>query len=162
VQKASNPQATPCTLSPATPMYGHASSNMARPLCLILIAFLLTQPGCHTKSEEQKILDSFQEKVNVDIHGHKITSDVSYKFDVEKTNSLASPYIGTATITFNQKPPYPLNAETKEIFEESLKLKNHKLTYAYQDSQWVLKLEECYADFNYIWGRCAEPIMNAP
>jgi hypothetical protein len=134
---------------------------MGRSLQITLIAFLvvLTQAGCHTKSEEQRILDSFQQKVNADIQravsAGRAIKGAPYHFDVEKTNSLVSPYIGTATITASDTPPHPLNAEERRAFATLLELSSHKLTYAYQDGHWVPRSEECYDD-HWAWGPCAE------
>jgi len=64
----------------------------------------------------------------------------TYSYDIQKTNSIVSPYIGIVTFTGHRFKKVGntklecLNAEWKEVGKSTPTLK-----YSYQDSIWVLK-----------------------
>jgi protein involved in polysaccharide export with SLBB domain len=68
------------------------------------------------------------------------TEYVNYSYDIQKTNSIISPYIGIVTFegkTYEKVGTTKkdgLNSEWKEIHESDPTLK-----YAYQDGTWILK-----------------------
>src|SRR5437879_1554373 len=104
----------------------------------------LSQVSCHSaskapeKTEAQKILDAFKEKIDADLQNHKSRKDVwpqtgsqyeeagwymekdevptSYSINVEKTESLVSPYLGTVEFPVTGSVSYPKNSK-EEAFE---------------------------------------------
>lgn len=81
----------------------------------------------------------------------------AYSFDVEKTDSIVSPYIGTAE--FNVKGAQSKTqksqqeAERAPIDDQNSYTIKHKFSYAYQDGHWALKLENCNIDGDG-WSDC--------
>ena len=160
-------------------------------LSVKFLGFILAvgQVSCHStpkeqeKTQEQKIVDSFREKLDADLQNHKSSKDVwpqtgsqyqeagwyqekvelpaSYSINVEKTDSLVSPYVGTAEFPVTGNVSYPKNSREDALeatqFKSSYTI-NHRLQYAYQNGQWVLKSEKCF-DYDIVveghaWGNC--------
>lgn len=143
----------------------------------------ISTPKEPKKTEEQKIVDSFKEKIDADLQSHKSTKEVwsqdqseyvaagwygekddlptSYSINVEKTQSLVSPYLGTAEFPVTGNVSYPMNSREEALNATQFKTSytiNHRLTYAYQNGSWVLKSEKCFdyaitAD-GKVWGDC--------
>src|ERR1700751_139816 len=111
---------------------------MRRRAVAVLGFFLaLGEVSCHStpkepeKTEAQKIVDSFKAKVDADLQSHRITKDVwplngsqyveagwymeldelpiSYSINVDKTESLVRPYLGTAEFPVAGNVSYPQN-----------------------------------------------------
>jgi hypothetical protein len=85
----------------------------------------------------------------------------SYSINVEKTDSLVSPYVGTAEFPVTGSVSYPKNSKQEALentqFKDSYSIK-HKLLYAYQNGAWVLKSEKCF-DYDigaegHVWDDC--------
>src|SRR5207245_3954459 len=66
----------------------------------------------------------------------------SYSINVEKTESLVSPYLGTVEFPVTGSVSYPKNSKEEAFeatqFKGSYSI-NHRLVYAYQNGQWVFK-----------------------
>jgi hypothetical protein len=109
-------------------------------------------------SEEQKALDSFRSLVRHHVDSYKpngrehVTKlgggwakeqfspdPASVKFDVEKTSSLVSPFIGTLTFTLTRNLSDFHLTET-EAAADTVFIKrdtsSHKHVFAYQDHEW--------------------------
>lgn len=141
-------------------------------LLLSVALMALSQTACHKepeKTEAQKIVDSFRAKVDGDLQNHKSRKDVwpqtedqyaeagwymeddelpaSYSINVDKTDSLVSPYMGTAEFLVTGSVTYPKNSKDEALaatqFKDSYSI-NHRLLYAYQNGQWIFKSEKCY------------------
>jgi hypothetical protein len=152
-------------------------------LCAVLQVSCHSSPNQPEKTEAQRIVDAFREKVDADLQAHKGRKDVwpqaqtkyeeagwymeadelpsSYSINVEKTESLVSPYLGTAEFPVTGNVSYPKNSREEALeatqFKSSYTI-NHRLQYAYQNGQWVLKSEKCF-DYDimvegHAWGNC--------
>lgn len=165
------------------------------------LLWTLGQVSCHKgpqKPEAEKLVDSFKAKVEADLLSHKSRKDVwpqtetkyeeagwylvqveapdTFSMNVEKTDSIVSPYLGTAEFPVTGNVSYPKNSKEEALeateFKSSYAIK-HKLTYAYQSGEWVFKSEQCY-DYDviaegHIWRNCFLkehgahlPIMSTP
>jgi hypothetical protein len=153
----------------------------------ILVALSLA--SCHTtpkepeKTEAEKIVDAFKGKVDADLKDKRSTKDVwpqtgsqyyeagwymekdelpsSYSINVEKTESLVSPYLGTAEFSVTGNTSYAKNSKEEAL--DATQFKNsyaivHRLLYAYQNGSWVLKSEKCFeydgTEEGHVWGGC--------
>lgn len=124
----------------------------------ILMMLALTPIFCRAQvSEDQKALDSFKSLVRRHIDSYELNprehvtnfdsgwakecftiDPSSANFDVEKTSSLVSPYVGTLTFKLIRKlsafHSTEAEADADTCTRESANL--HKDAFAYQDHQW--------------------------
>jgi hypothetical protein len=159
------------------------AESMSRLLMLLLSALLLSPGPAVAQSEDQDALATFKAYVNHHLSSYKqnqrekvskfgggwanqyFEPDVlSASIDVEKTNSLVSPY--TASLKFRMIRHRTALHDKKEDAANDSQFTNqdswfHEHTYAYQDKQWVPKTRRCkperFADAN--WSRCDEVIQ---
>lgn len=80
--------------------------------------------------------------------------DPNYKIDVQKTNSLVSPYV--ATLEVNYKTLFYYDRPTKETAEAVTDIKRvsievYKFTVAYQDEKWVVTEAKSYSSVLGKW-----------
>ena len=138
-------------------------------LCVALQVSCQSAPKQPERTEAQKILDAFNEKVDADVRVHKSRKDVwsqtetkyeeagwymesdslppAHSINVEKTDSLVSPYVGTAEFPVTGAVSYPKNSREEALEATQFKVSysvNHRIQYAYQNEQWVLKSEMCF------------------
>lgn len=133
----------------------------------ILCAF---QMSCHSETAEQRVVKSFDKFVADGIKNHKIGQETwfdaagspdnrpgwyaaqeelpdTYNIDVEKTNSLVSPFIGTANYIVTESQSF--RADSKEEATGAI-IKGHKYSVAhrlvcvYQNGAWKFESEECH------------------
>jgi hypothetical protein len=131
-----------------------------RPVRTSLIVTLAVLPiVCRAQAnEDQKALDSFKSMVahHVDSYQHGGREHVnklgggwakerfnldpaSVTFDVEKTSSLVSPYVGTATFKLSRSLSAFHETEAEAAADDVLTKRdqtNHKHVFGYQDHQW--------------------------
>jgi hypothetical protein len=83
--------------------------------------------------------------------------DENYSVDLRKTDSLISPYVGTANFAFIMHSTSfhktKAEAEADNNFIRSQPLK-HRHSYAYQDGAWVLTQREEYNVLLDVWWKC--------
>lgn len=165
------------------------------------LVLALSQVSCHSapqKTEAEQLVDAFKAKVQADLLSHKSRKDVwpqteteyeeagwylvqvevpdTFSMNVEKTDSIVSPYLGTAEFPVTGNVSYPRNSKDEALGATEFKSHyaiQHRLTYAYQSGEWVFKSEQCY-DYDvlaegHIWGKCLLkehgphlPIMSTP
>ena len=153
-----------------------------------LLLLALAQSGCShniVKSDEEKALDTFKLQVAADIKAHQNTENVWYSgafsdaswyrgkvqlsddftYNVSKTDSLVSPYMGIAEVaaTGHKSNAHYTKEEalTSDLFPAEYSVR-HRLTYAFQDHEWVVKAEECNnAKGGYGWEVCRSEGENA-
>jgi hypothetical protein len=83
--------------------------------------------------------------------------DQKYSIDLRKTDSLISPYVGTANFVFTMhstsfhKTKAEAQADNNFIRSQLLK---HRHVYAYQDGAWVLTQREEYIALLDEWFKC--------
>ena len=158
------------------------AQGMPKFLLLLLSALLFCPPQSVAQSEDQDALAAFRSYVNHHLSSYKqnkreevtmfgggwakeyFEPDVaSASIDVEKTNSLISPY--TASLTFKMIRHRTALHQTKEGAANDSQFTDqdswlHEHTYAYQDKQWVPKTRRCkterFAGAN--WSHCDEVI----
>lgn len=75
---------------------------------------------------------------------HLGQATITVSRDIEKTNSLTTPYLGYVTIDIQvpETDIFDTKAEADTAPFVRLYQPGKKLTYAYQDSRWVFKSEE--------------------
>jgi hypothetical protein len=171
---------------------------MRTPLALAFFWLLLSTSLASCKTEAQNIVDAFKLKVDTDLQSRRIRKDVwpqtsndyqeagwyqerdeipgSYSINVEKTESLVSPYLGTVEFPVTGSVSFPKNSKEEAAnateFKGSYSI-SHRLIYSYQNEQWVFKSEQCYersiAVDGHVWGKCLLtehgahlPIMSTP
>jgi hypothetical protein len=160
------------------------------PLSLVLT---LGQVSCHSapqKTEAEQIVDAFKAKVDADLQGHASRTDVweipgdsyvqggwrmaqvevpsAYSLNVVRTDSLVSPYLGTAELIVTDRTTYPKSSKEEALgatqFKSSTDIK-HRLTYAYQNGAWAIKTEQCFEydgdAEQHIWVDCSAGAMGA-
>jgi hypothetical protein len=128
---------------------------------IAVVVLALTPIFCQAQvSEDQKVLDSFKSLVNRHVDSYKnggrehvtklsggwakerfVLDIASVKFDVEKTSSLVSPFIGTLTfrLTRSVSAFYPTEADAAAdlaVVGSYVDQYLHKHVFAYQDHQW--------------------------
>ncbi|AYB38217.1 hypothetical protein [Brevibacillus laterosporus] len=85
-------------------------------------------------------------------------NDLAY--DVRKTDSLVSPYIGTISFTLNPQSTDIFNTKDEAAKDTNFIDKDsyvpHRLTYAFQNNNWILKKEEIFSDILGEWRLCKE------
>jgi len=150
-------------------------SKKAHVIIVLGVFMALNQTACNSapeepeKTEAQKIVDGFKQKVDGDLQNHKSSKDVwpqksdeyqeagwlseqdevspNYSVNVEKTDSLVSPYLGTVEFPVTGSRSHLQNSKEEALeatqVEKSYSV-NHRLVYAYQNGQWVFKSEKCY------------------
>lgn len=125
----------------------------------VLMMLALTPIFCRAQvTEEEKALDSFKTLVRNHVDSYKpsgrehvtklgggwakerfILDPASAKFDVEKTSSLVSPFVGTLTFKlirrFSAFHSTEADAAADAVFTEQ-DVWVHKHVFAYQDHQW--------------------------
>jgi len=160
-------------------------SNYRITVSTVVLLLGLNQISCHSghtqQTEDTKIVNSLRRKIEADLKAHKTQRDIwaqtgndagwvaeqddvltGYSLNVEKTTSLVSPYLGTAEfrVTGNLSSPKNSSQEAREATDLGNSYSvNHRVIYAYQNEEWVLKSEECY-DYNRSieaksWSICA-------
>jgi hypothetical protein len=159
---------------------------------LLVLLIVFSQVSCHSspkKSEAEQIVDSFKAKLDTDIQSHKNRTDVwavsgsasqagwykaqielptTYTVNVVKTESLVSPYLGTAELVVTSHNTYLQDSKEAALaatqFKDTTEIK-HRLTYAYQNGTWVIKSEQCFqydGDAEaHVWVDCS-PTSNGP
>jgi hypothetical protein len=132
---------------------------MKHQAAIILITLMVTQPWCRAQTaEDQNALKSFNSLIRRHVESYKpngrehVTElgggwvkerftlvPSSVKFDVEKTASLVSPYVGTVTFTmirqFTAFHPTRTDAANDDVFTKKDR-SIHTHVFAYQDHQW--------------------------
>ena len=142
---------------------------------VIFVVFLLTLTFCNSvfAMEDSEVVDSFKQYVDNVMtqvtptyegthYGLTNSSETGgwyksikylepgYKIDVEKTNSLISPYVGTLevstkTVFYEHNPNKGIASESEIInFTSS---STYKFTIAYQNDNWVVTSAKEYDHF---------------
>jgi hypothetical protein len=154
---------------------------MPRFLLLLLAALLFHPPQTVAQSEDQDALAAFKSYINHHLSSYKqnrrekvsllgggwikeyFEPDVaSAQIDVQKTNSLVSPY--AASLNFRMirhrtafHPTKEEAANDSQFIGQDSSL--HKHTYAYQEKQWVPKTRKCKRESaNAEWYDCDEVV----
>ncbi len=179
-------------------------SSLTRTLSTTGFLVVLTLSGCHRakskqetpEQQQERLLASLEQKVNADLQTHKSQEAIwhvrgdeyargswfkekyelpdSYNYNVVKTESLGSPYLGTAEFPVTGQISYPFDSQ--DAAQNAIQFPNsnstkHRLVYAFQDGQWVFQSELCFRyDFEAqsdAWGNCygsgdQAPLMKAP
>jgi hypothetical protein len=132
-------------------------------------------------TDENYVVDSFKDMISRHISSYKTDKRVQvskfggdygwakkfhealdgYRFDVRKTNSLVTPYIGE--LLFDIKRGKTAFHNTREKAENddtpiSQSIIKHKHTYAFQNGKWIVKSRRHYSEFLNKWVDCNQII----
>jgi hypothetical protein len=152
--------------------------NLLACLLLLLFEFGCAQKQSEPKSEQETVLATFKQTINDYLKSRKAPDSVfesfddhtkswkkmhheldseSAKFDVKKTDSLVSPYVGVLEFVVHerQSPRYSSENSARQAteFPKTYNMQ-HRHTYSYQDGKWVLKSKECDAGMG--WNPCGD------
>ncbi len=179
-------------------------SRMTLTIFVRAFLIVLTLSGCHRakakqetpEQQQERMLASLQQKAIADLESHKSQEAIwhvrgdeyargswykekyelpdSYSYNLVKTESLGSPYLGTAEFSVTGQISYPFDsqdgAQNAIQFPNSNSTK-HRLVYAFENGQWIFKSELCFRhDFEAesdAWGNCygagdQAPVMKSP